>query len=338
MYDDNDEFTCQICLEFYEPNKKVPKRLECCNQVYCLQCLEDIYRKHKDHIQCPICRLNIKKSPKDLKVVKEYLQIKSKVTCPSCFRSIKSTQLKLAIFDSNPNIFCNQCCTSSGVECLDIYLLNLLDEMSYFQTAFCNIDTKAISKEIDKITQTCVDNILNRLKSGLYDRVKSRLDDIIQNKILTVGIEDLTSKVNQLNTIICDLRSVKEVKNSDYPHIIGSIDFYIRNSEILKENSIALNKLVQSAQIFNDFITLDEKVNYSELEDFMERLLVVKVKNNSFKICENDDGKTGIHFIDSKINVINFKDIENVLLDINRASSYDESPGKVWSTPFDDDY
>ena len=47
---------CQICLEIYNTDKKVPKKLECCGAVYCLTCLEDIHKKN-GAILCPICRV-----------------------------------------------------------------------------------------------------------------------------------------------------------------------------------------------------------------------------------------------------------------------------------------
>jgi hypothetical protein len=339
MYDDNDENTCQICLEIYEPSKRIPKRLECCNQVYCLQCLEDIFKKNKDFIQCPICRSLIKKSPKDLKVVKEALETKQMVTCPTCYKSIKSAQLKLTIIDSQPSILCNNCCQDG--DSLDTYLINLLDEMSYFQSAFCNYDTRSVEKELEKITQNCIDNVVNRLKAGLYEKLKSRLDDLIHTKILTIKLEELNSKVNQLGSIICEMKSIKEVRNVDYPMVIGSIDFYIKNNELLKINSQSLNKFVHAAQSCNDFIALDEKVKYNEIEDFMERLFVVKVKNNSFKLFEDDNGdvgyyKTGIHYIDSKLSdAIELKDLKDALIDINRVNSFNNGE-KTKYTPFDD--
>jgi hypothetical protein len=128
-----EENTCQICLESYEPTKKIPKKLECCSQIFCLQCLNDIYNKHKDHIQCPICRIVTKKSPRDLKAAKEFLEVKSSVTCPSCFKLIKNTEFKFNIIDMCPVMLCNYCCESQDVDKLNTYLFNLVEEMTYFK-------------------------------------------------------------------------------------------------------------------------------------------------------------------------------------------------------------
>jgi hypothetical protein len=333
MYEENEENTCQICLEFYDSIKKIPKRLECCNQIFCLQCLDDIYRKNHDIIHCPICRLTIKKSPKDLKVVKECLEVKSMVTCPSCFRSIKNTQLKLTINDSNPAILCYQCCNTPDTPDLDIYLSNLLDEMSYFHSAYCNLNIKGIEKELERLSQISVDNIINKIRNGLYERVKNRLNTIIQTKVLSVSLEELNVKINQLNSNLNELKAIKDVKNSDYPNVVSSIDFYIRNNEILKHNSLNLSKVVQAAQSANDFVKLDDNVKPIEIEDFIHRLLVFNVKNSSFRAYENECFQTGINFIDSKLN--NKFDFSELNKDV--INSFHSSAEKAKWTPFDDD-
>ena len=55
MEDDN--LTCKNCLEKYDqhnPNK-FPKKVLCCGQIFCLNCIESIYNRN-NQILCPLCR------------------------------------------------------------------------------------------------------------------------------------------------------------------------------------------------------------------------------------------------------------------------------------------
>ena len=69
MEDDN--LTCQICLEKYDqhnPNK-FPKKVLCCGQILCLNCIESIYKRNNNQILCPFCRKVTNIPPTQLETV-----------------------------------------------------------------------------------------------------------------------------------------------------------------------------------------------------------------------------------------------------------------------------
>jgi hypothetical protein len=96
---------------------------------------------------------------------------------------------------------------------------------------------------------------MNMLRVGVKDLVFKMLKTIFNTKLLTISLDELNCKVNQLNTVILNLKSLKDVKNADYPNLTDSVDFYIKNSELLKGNTLKLNKLLQAAQSSNGFYT-----------------------------------------------------------------------------------
>ena len=69
MEDDN--LTCQICVEKYDqhnPNK-FPKKVLCCGQILCLNCIESIYKRNNNQILCPFCRKVTNIPPTQLETV-----------------------------------------------------------------------------------------------------------------------------------------------------------------------------------------------------------------------------------------------------------------------------
>ena len=50
-------FQCEICLEFYDDNNKIPMILKCGHTI-CKMCLEPILKKEKK--KCPHCNEEIK--------------------------------------------------------------------------------------------------------------------------------------------------------------------------------------------------------------------------------------------------------------------------------------
>ena len=69
MEDNN--LTCQICVEKYDqhnPNK-FPKKVLCCGQILCLNCIESIYKRNNNQILCPFCRKVTNIPPTQLETV-----------------------------------------------------------------------------------------------------------------------------------------------------------------------------------------------------------------------------------------------------------------------------
>lgn len=82
MEDDN--LTCQICVEKYDqhnPNK-FPKKVLCCGQILCLNCIESIYKRNNNQILCPFCRKVTNIPPTQLETVTsifEFLSFQQKL-------------------------------------------------------------------------------------------------------------------------------------------------------------------------------------------------------------------------------------------------------------------
>jgi hypothetical protein len=59
-----------ICFEEFDFVKRIPKLLNCCSKIICMDCLEKISQVNKGKIKCPICRKIIQLQPKELRTPK----------------------------------------------------------------------------------------------------------------------------------------------------------------------------------------------------------------------------------------------------------------------------
>ena len=128
MEDDN--LTCQICLEKYDqhnPNK-FPKKVLCCGQIFCLNCIESIYKRNNNQILCPLCRKVTNIPPTQLETVTSIFE--SFVSCPNCNGRI--TKNDLYINFETMSLKCIKC--QQEDMSLATFLPDLVDDLSSFIT------------------------------------------------------------------------------------------------------------------------------------------------------------------------------------------------------------
>ena len=126
MEDDN--LTCQICLEKYDqhnPNK-FPKKVLCCGQIFCLNCIEGIYKRNNNQILCPLCRKVTNIPPTQLETVTSIFE--PPVSCPNCNGRI--TKNDLYINFETMSLKCIKC--QQEDMSLATFLPDLVNDLSSF--------------------------------------------------------------------------------------------------------------------------------------------------------------------------------------------------------------
>lgn len=72
---------CFICLEKYNETKNIPKKMSCCNNIICLQCLKKVYQIRKKSF-CPLCCSDKMINPDELPTKQS--ELNQFITCPYC--------------------------------------------------------------------------------------------------------------------------------------------------------------------------------------------------------------------------------------------------------------
>jgi hypothetical protein len=300
---ENDEILCEICLENFNLQEKVPKILECCGKIYCMKCLNDIFKKNEKKLPCPICRKVTIKTPQDLKIDSQILEPKS--FCPNCRKPTKSKDLMIKIKnDGFSFIFCKICHTNEEAILLKEYLDNLLEEMNYFKNYMTPHDSEAF--------QNSIKFKVERYVNSIFENTKNELMKNLQEKIYTsysteTGLEfqNLSEYHEQLKEFkshhanITNLRS-REFKNADFLCINSAINFYIKKIADIQKKS---NLIKKSFELINSEEILDEKdfLAKSKLNSLICNLSSIKINNKIVKASDEENLLTGISRIDNQL-------------------------------------
>lgn len=163
---DEDNVTCQICMEKYDSQNtlKLPKKLPCCGKVFCLSCLNDIYKRNQSTIICPICRKATSQDPNELGT--ENSVFADFITCSNCNQ--KTIKSELFINFENMSLRCINC--QNGDMTLDSFLPSIvLDLSNFLKVSQKNI--KDIYKIVEMKIKQNLDEFFYNLKQNLANQL-----------------------------------------------------------------------------------------------------------------------------------------------------------------------
>lgn len=328
---------CDICLENFDINFKIPKIVECCNKTFCLKCLMDIFSRNQNRISCPTCRKMTQKNPNNLKVDTSIFE--NKLNCPCCMKKVNVELLRISFSDHfEPMIICNLCNSNTNQvlsESLEDYMKIIKEEMNCFNLSFKDIEIdKLLSsqnyfvKKIDSQIDKFVDNYFENLKKGLKSKMKNKILNFLPlayeidlDCLLGSFIEDYQEFKQHLD----DINKITKIKQNDLGHIKRGIDYYLNKSDKFKYNGTALKKVNENLCNTKLFSVEENLIKSEEIESFLSSLVTININYkrldadiNFLEIYKN----TGISTIDNELNRLRseISEYKNKLYDKNNKN------------------
>ena len=270
MEDDN--LTCQICLEKYDqhnPNK-FPKKVLCCGQIFCLNCIESIYKRN-NQILCPLCRKVTNIPPTQLETVTSIF--KSFVSCPNCNGRI--TKNDLYINFETMSLKCIKCRQQEDMS-LATFLPELVNELSSFMKGiernnmnlFQLIELK-VNQNLDDFFIKLKQELASKLRDILYSEIKSELQYDIINDVSSYkqNLDKLFNSYTVMNNFLYNTANfnVNTLKNE--------IQYYSQNMEKIRKESKKYNIVFKLIDTQSTLFTLRNDIKDTEVQSFLLKSL-----------------------------------------------------------------
>jgi len=300
---DNNQ-TCEICLENYDYQikKKIPKKLNCCGQTICLECLNDIYNRNGNKIVCPICRKITYENPQKLKTNKNVLE--GYLKCLNCGKKVIKSELFLHL--DTLNLRCKNCQNNDFP--LNEYIPEVVLEITNFIKDFNDMlnDNKIQNK--NKLI-IFIENKIHENLQEIFKEIEKLILINIRNKI----IKDIINKLkynpsDDFNQFYNDLKILKN--NKDYLESFIKDDTNKKfSTQIIQDNLIFIslnmekikseqNKYSTIMNLFNHnkLITIKEKIKINEIGNLFNNILDTILSD-----YDNNIFLTGIEYFDNMI-------------------------------------
>ena len=300
---DNNQ-TCEICLENYDYQikKKIPKKLNCCGQTICLECLNDIYNRNGNKIVCPICRKITYENPQKLKTNKNVLE--GYLKCLNCGKKVIKSELFLHL--DTLNLRCKNCQNNDFP--LNEYIPEVVLEITNFIKDFKDLlnDNKIQNK--NKLIMF----IENKIHENLHEIFKE-IENLILMNIRNKIIKDIINKLkynpsSDFEQFYNDLKILKN--NKDYLESFIKDDTNKKfSTQIIQDNLIFIslnlekirseqNKYSNIMNLFNHnkLITIKERIKINEIGNLFNNIL-----NTILSDYDNNVFLTGIKYFDNMI-------------------------------------
>ena len=305
MEDDN--LTCQICLEKYDqhnPNK-FPKKVLCCGQIFCLNCLESIYKRNNNQILCPLCRKVTNIPPTQLETVTSIFE--PPVSCPNCNGRI--TKNDLYINFETMSLKCIKCRQQEDMS-LAIFLPDIVNELSSFFTGIKRnnmnlyqlIELK-VNQNLDDFFIKLKQELASKLRDIVYSEIKSELQyDIISDVSSYIqNLDKLFNSYTVMNNFLCN------TANFNVNTLNNEIQYYSQNMEKIREESTQYNYVFKFIDTQSTLFTLRNDIKDTEVQSFLLNIFETVLSDH-----KSDSLYTGIKVFDSKIEDIITK-MENII-------------------------
>ena len=300
---DNNQ-TCEICLENYDYQikKKIPKKLNCCGQTICLECLNDIYNRNGNKIVCPICRKITYENPQKLKTNKNVLE--GYLNCLNCGKKVIKSELFLHL--DTLNLRCKNCQNNDFP--LNEYIPEVVLEITNFIKDFKDLlnDNKIQNK--NKLIMF----IENKIHENLHEIFKE-IENLILMNIKNKIIKDIINKLkynpsSDFEQFYNDLKILKN--NKDYLESFIKDDTNKKfSTQIIQDNLIFISlnlEKIRSEQ--NKYSTIMNLFNHNKLITIKERIKINEIGNLFNNILDtilsdydNNVFLTGIKYFDNMI-------------------------------------
>ena len=300
MVDDN--LTCQICLEKYDqhnPNK-FPKKVLCCGQIFCLNCIEGIYKRNNNQILCPACRKVTNIPPTQLETVTSIFE--SFVSCPNCNGRITKKELYINL--ETMSLKCIKC--QQKDMSLATFLPELVNELSSFMKGIERNNMNLFQLIELKLNQN-LDDFFIKLKQELA----SKLIDIIYSEIKSQLQYDVRTYIHDLDKLINSYKVMNNFLNNaanfNVNTLNNEIQYYSQNMEKIREESKNHNSVFKFIDTQSTLFTLRNDIKDTEVQSFLLKIFETVLSDH-----KSDSLYTGIKVFDSKIEDIITK-MENII-------------------------
>ena len=319
MEDDN--LTCQICLEKYDqhnPNK-FPKKVLCCGQILCLNCIESIYKRNNNQILCPFCRKVTNIPPTQLETVTSIFE--SFVSCPNCNGRIKKNDLYINF--ETMSLKCIKCRQQEDMS-LATFLPDLVNDLSSFikgikrnnMNLFQLIELK-LNQNLDDFFIKLKQELASKLRDIVYSEIKSELQYDIINDVSSYkqNLDKLFNSYTVMNNFLCN------TANFNVNTLNNEIQYYSQNMEKIREESTQYNYVFKFIDTQSTLFTLRNDIKDTEVQSFLLKIFETVLSDH-----KSDSLYTGIKVFDSKIEDIITK-MENIIY--NYYSLVEENKTKM---------
>ena len=300
MEDNN--LTCQICVEKYDqhnPNK-FPKKVLCCGQVLCLNCIETIYKRNNNQILWPFCRKVTNIPPTQLETVTSIFE--SFVSSPNCNERI--TKNDLYINFETMSLKCIKC--QQKDMSLATFLPELVNELSSFMKGIESNNMNLFQLIELKVNQN-LDDFFIKLKQELA----SKLRDIIYSEIKSQLQYDVRTYMHDLDKLINSYKVMNNFLNNaanfNVNTLNNEIQYYSQNMEKIREESKNHNSVFKFIDTQSTLFTLRNDIKDTEVQSFLLKIFETVLSDH-----KSDSLYTGIKVFDSKIEDIITK-MENII-------------------------
>ena len=266
MEDNN--LTCHICVEKYDqhnPNK-FPKKVLCCGQIFCLNCIESIYKRNNNQILCPLCRKVTNIPPTQLETVTSIFE--SFVSCPNCNGRI--TKNALYINFETMSLKCIKC--QQKDMSLATFLPELVNELSSFMKGiernnmnlFQLIELK-INQNLDDFFIKLKQELAPKLRDIVYSEIKSELQyDVSSYK---QNLDKLINSYTVMDNFLCN------TANFNVNTLNNEIQYYSQNMEKIREESTQYNYVFEFIDTQSTLFTLRNDIKDTEVQSFLLKSL-----------------------------------------------------------------
>ena len=336
MEDDN--LTCQICVEKYDqhnPNK-FPKKVLCCGQIFCLNCIEGIYKRNNNQILCPFCRKVTNIPPTQLETVTSIFE--SFVSCPNCNGRI--TKNDLYINFETMSLKCIKC--QQGDMSLATFLPDLVNDLSSFITGiernnmnlFQLIELK-VKQNLDDFFIKLKQELAPKLRDIFYSEIKSKLQYDIINDVSSYkqNLDKLFNSYTVMNNFLYNTANfnVNTLKNE--------IQYYSQNMEKIREESTKYNIVFKLIDTQSTLFTLRNDIKDTEVQSFLLKIFETVLSDH-----KSDSLYTGIKVFDSQIedtftNMVKLiKTVHSLIEYINTGVEILDTKIKVFDSQIEDTF
>ena len=289
MEDDN--LTCQICLEKYDqhnPNK-FPKKVLCCGQIFCLNCIEGIYKRNNNQILCPLCRKVTNIPPTQLETVTSIFE--SFVSCPNCNGRITKNALYINL--ETMSLKCIKC-QQKGMS-LATFLPDLVNDLSSFIKR-----NKRNIMNLYQLIESKVNQNLDDFFIKLKQELASKLRDIIYSEIKSQLQYDVRTYMHDLDKLINSYKVMNNFLNNaanfNVNTLNNEIQYYSQNMEKIREESKKHNSVFKFIDTQSTLFTLRNDIKDTEVQSFLLKIFETVLSDH-----KSDSLYTGIKVFDSKI-------------------------------------
>ena len=286
---DDDRTMCEICMIEYDKTKRLPKKVSCCNKVFCLPCLEEIFRKNSNVLLCPICRKKTDTNPS--KLVTDYTVFEDFISCLHCNKSITKGDINISL--TTYDFYCKNC----GLG--DIALYDFFGYLESDLENFCKESLQQnLKQEIENRLKNELDaffnNVIEKLKTNLLIKIEKEIEQKFHYKI-TDDYNTFITYIDQLNVIRKSISSfnMNSKEKLNLNELQKQLQYYITNFENIKG---AKQKYENISSVLKDshLFSLNHIISNNDINNFFMNIF------ETFTADHKEQIETGIEFFDKE--------------------------------------